>query len=85
MAITTSLRRIPKNMSTNRKKIVEAVYDFFGQMTSEEKKIAKRITLFMLGRKRGIDLAEEEKDVMWYVRQNLASEYRTRRNIQSHS
>jgi len=40
-------------------------------MNPEEKKSRTRIALWLMGRRRGVVLTEEEKDVAWAVQQNI--------------
>ncbi|MDP3093615.1 MAG: hypothetical protein Q8N16_02515 [bacterium] len=68
------MRRLPRKPSQRQDRIIQAVEEWFGKMNPAEKKASVRISLFLMGRRKGIELAEEEKDMTWYVSQNLASE-----------
>lgn len=66
------MRRLPIKKTNKQKIIIEATFDYFGkEMTNEEKKSAKQIALYIMGRKRGVNLTEEEKSDMWAIRENL--------------
>ena len=65
-------RRLPKNRNYKQASIIEAAFDYFGDgMTEEERKGAGQIALFLMGRKRGVNLTEEQKSAAWAIKQNL--------------
>ena len=65
-------RRLPKNRTAKQESIIQAAFDYFGSgITEEDKKSAGQIALFLMGRKRGVSLNEEEKSAAWAIKQNL--------------
>lgn len=65
-------RRLPKNRTPKQESIIQASFDYFGsEATDEDKKSAGQIALFLMGRKRGISLTEEQESAAWAVKQNL--------------
>ena len=66
------MRRLPKNRSPKQESIIQATFDYFGGgITEEDKKSAGQIALFLMGRKRGVNLGEEEQSAAWAIKQNL--------------
>jgi len=55
-------------MSEKQAQIYNEVKDWFGDMTTAEKRQARNIAIYLMGRR--IELTPEEKDVVWYVRNN---------------
>ena len=62
------MRTLPKNKSDKQKLIIAAVYDYFG---IGSKVRANQVALFLMGRKRGVNLTDEEKSDVWAIRENL--------------
>jgi len=67
------MRNLPHNKSPKQELIIKAVEDFCGDDGSSNRNKVNA-ALWIMGRKRGIELTEEEKDVVWYVQQNLADD-----------
>lgn len=65
------MRRLPTNLSPRQKLILKATYDFFGYMTYKEKVVAKRIAIWIMGRRKGNKLTEENFNAVWHIRSNL--------------
>lgn len=66
------MRRLPTNRSKRQTEVIDEVFDWFGKtITPEEKKSAVRIALWIMNRKKGIELNEEEKEREWMVRKNM--------------
>jgi len=61
-------RTLPKNKSDKQKLIIAAVYDYFG---IGSKVRANQIAIYIMRRKRGVSLTEEEKSDVWAIRENL--------------
>ena len=62
------MRTLPKNKSDKQKLIIAAVYDYFG---IGSKVRANQIAIYIMRRKRGVSLTEEEKSDVWAIRENL--------------
>lgn len=62
------MRTLPKNKSENHKLIISAVYDYYGVGKTKR---ANQVALYIMGRKRGVELSEEEKSDMWAIKENL--------------
>jgi len=67
------MRNLPRKPSPKQELIIKAVEDFCGGGGSSNRNKANA-ALWIMGRKRGIELTEEEKDIVWYVQQNLADD-----------
>ena len=52
--------------------IINAVKDFCGEDSSVSERNITNVSLWIMGRKSGVELNEEEKEIVWYVQQNLA-------------
>lgn len=65
------MRNLPYKPTEKQKLIIEAVKDYFGEINTEEQKSARKISLWLMGKRRGIDLTEEEKEIMETMRTNL--------------
>jgi hypothetical protein len=63
------VRTLPKKKSDKQKLIINAVYDYFGK--SQNEKRAVQIALFIMGRKRGVELTKEELSDVWAIKENL--------------
>ncbi len=67
------MRHLPNNKSPKQNVIVNACFDYYGTgATAEEAKSAKKIALWIMGRKKGIVLTEEERSNLWAIKINLA-------------
>lgn len=67
------LRQLPRNKTTKHKLIISAVDDFFGEgIPPKDKWLKKNICLWIMGRKRGVNLDEEQQEALWYIQHNLA-------------
>lgn len=69
------MRTLPKNKSDKQKLIIEACQDFFGRGNNSVR--ANQIALFLMGRKRGVFLSQEEIRDMSLIRANLDDEIYT--------
>ncbi len=66
------MRNLPNKRNPKQNLIISAVYDYFGNgITAEEKNSVKYIALYLMGRKKGFQLTEEQKSDMWAIRENL--------------
>jgi hypothetical protein len=64
-------RTLPKNKSNKQRLIIKAVYDYFGNMTSEEEKRANQMALWLMNRRRGVNILSEEHRHLQDIRTNL--------------
>jgi len=63
------MRNLPVKRSPEQEIIIGAVQDFWN-----EDKITRRVinvAVWIMGRKRGVELTDEEKEAVWYVQNNL--------------
>lgn len=65
------MRNLPYKPTEKQKLIMEAVKDYFGEINAEEQKSARKIAIWLMGRKRGIVLTKEEEEIRDLVRINL--------------
>ena len=65
------MRRLPRKPNPRQNLIIQAVKDYFGDTNLEEKKSATRISLWLMNRKKGIVLSEEERDILEVIKINL--------------
>lgn len=65
------MRRLPQKRSPKQKLIIKVAEDYFGEMNPEEKKSAVKISLWLMNRKKGISLTDEEKEIKETIRPNL--------------
>jgi len=68
---TIMKRVLPRKLSPQRTMILKAVYDFYGELPKNISPKIKEVALYIMGRKKGIELNEEQQAVVWYVKQNL--------------
>ena len=66
------MRRLPIKPTFKQKLIIEAVKDYFGEIKGEEKKSVTKIALWLMNRKKGVVLTEEEQEILEMVKMNLA-------------
>ncbi|KKQ68588.1 MAG: hypothetical protein A2626_02815 [Candidatus Nealsonbacteria bacterium RIFCSPHIGHO2_01_FULL_38_55] len=65
-------RRLPTNKTKEHKMIILAVDDYFGNGCSPaDKKLKTNICLWLMRRKRGVSLSDEQKEAVAIVRDNL--------------
>ena len=69
------MRGLPKNKSDKQKLIIAAVYDYFG---IGSKVRANQIAIYIMGRKKGVTLTNEEKSDAWAIKENLKDEIYTK-------
>ena len=63
------MRNLPTKRSQEHEIIIKAVQDFWN-----EDKITRRVintALWIMGRKKRLELSDEEKEAVWYVQSNL--------------
>lgn len=62
------MRTLPKKKSEKQRLIIVAVYDYFGLGSKVR---ANQIALYVMGRKKGVKLSDEEKSNAWAIKNNL--------------
>jgi hypothetical protein len=69
------MRRLPTKVNGKQNIIIKATYDYYGpSITTSEKSKAKQVALYLMGKRRGVNLDDEQKSVVWAVRENLKDE-----------
>lgn len=66
------MRTLPKNKSDKQKIIIEACHDYYGKGQNEKR--ANQVALYLMGRKRDVELTEEEMSDLWKIKENLKDE-----------
>ena len=66
------MRKLPLKPTFKQKLIIEAVKDYFGEIKGEEKKSVTKIALWLMNRRKGVVLTEEEQEILEVVKMNLA-------------
>lgn len=67
-----SNRTLPRNKTNTHKIIIKAVNDYFGEgCPLKDRKLKKDICLWIMNRKKGVKLNEEQQEILWYVKTNL--------------
>lgn len=62
-------RTLPKNKSEKQKVIIACCQDYFGK--SQNTVRSNQIALWIMGKRAGIKLTEEEVSDMWAIRENI--------------
>jgi len=66
------MRKFPKNKTIKQKLLINVCYDYYGKgMFPNEKVRAGQIALYLMGKRRGIELTNQEKSDMWAIKENL--------------
>lgn len=66
------MRKLPSKRSLKQNRILSAVYDYYGsEITAKEKQQSRQIAIYLMGRKKGVNLSEEQKLDMWAIKENL--------------
>jgi len=65
------MRRLPIKRTTRHNLIIKAVKDYFGEINDEEKKSVTKISLWLMGRKKGVVLSDEEGEIKEIIKVNL--------------
>ena len=66
------MRRLPTKRSPKQKLIIKAVEDYYGLGASvKEKRESKKLALWLMGRKKGVRLSDEEIGDLERIRVNL--------------
>ena len=65
------MRTLPKKKSDKQKLIIVAVYDYFGVGSKVR---ANQIAIYIMGKRRGVDLTDEEKSDVRAIKENLKDE-----------
>jgi len=66
------MRKLPLKMTDAQKLIFWATVDFYGDgLTTKEIPEIRQLAIYLMGRRKGIKLTDQQKDDMWYIRENL--------------
>jgi hypothetical protein len=65
------MRTLPKKKSNKQKLIIAAVYDYFGVGSKVR---ANQIAIYIMGKRRGVNLTDEEKSNARAIKENLKDE-----------
>lgn len=66
------MRHLPKTKTQKQKIIIQACLDYYGSGASiEDKKSTTKIALWIMNRKKGVNLSEQEMSDVWAVKANL--------------
>ena len=68
------MRYLPKKRTPKQELIIKAVQDFWGEDGKVSNRTITNVSLWIMGRKKGVELNEEEKEAVWYVQSNLGDE-----------
>ena len=63
------MRNLPTKRSREQETIIRAVKDFWNEDIISRSSI--NCALWIMGRRRGVELTDAEKEVIWYVQTNL--------------
>jgi len=67
------MRQLPRNKTPKHNQIISAVDDFFGEgCPPADRKLKKDICLWLMKRKRGVSLIEEQKEIVEIIKINLS-------------
>jgi len=72
MELTISKRTLPHNKTLFHKRIINSVNDYYGDSPLKEQRGKKDIMLWLMNRRKGVKLNEEQKGALWIIRNNLA-------------
>ena len=65
------MRNLPTNKTSKHKLIIKAVEDFYNEKISKNRKLID-VAIWLMNRKKGVKLDEEQKIAIEAVRANLA-------------
>jgi len=66
------MRNLPHKKTKRQDLIIRVVFDFYGPgIQKKDEREAKKIALYLMGRRRGISLNEEQMEKVWCIRKNL--------------
>ena len=66
------MRRLPIKPNEKQKRIIDATFDFFGEATKEESQRVRKIAIWLMGRRKGNKLEQEDLEIAGLIRNNLA-------------
>ncbi|MFA6189913.1 MAG: hypothetical protein WC711_00135 [Candidatus Staskawiczbacteria bacterium] len=68
------MRSLPKNLNQKQKIILIATKDYFGEgaPTCDLRRATTNVSLWLMQKRKGIDLNDEEKGAVWCIAQNLS-------------
>jgi len=65
------MRRLPNKRTKKHNLIIKAVEDYFGEVNPRERKSITKIALWLINRKKGVSLTEEEEGIKETIKANL--------------
>lgn len=65
------MRRLPNKRTEKHNLIIETVEDYFGEANLQEKKSITKIALWLINRRKGVFLTEEEGGIKETIKVNL--------------
>ena len=68
------MRYLPRNKTPRQKLIIEAIEDYFGDCLPAQKKLKKDISFWLMKKRKGIKLNEEQENAVWYIKTNLTDQ-----------
>jgi len=68
------MRKLPHELTMNQKIILEATKDFYGEGYPRKMKEIRPVALWLMGRRKGNKLTEEQQEAVWHIRNNLADQ-----------
>ena len=69
-----AMRQLPKNKTPRHKMIIEAVDNYFGDCLPDQRRLKKDICLWLMKKRKGIKLNEEQENAVWYIKTNLTDQ-----------
>lgn len=68
------MRRLPNKRTKKHNLIIKAVKDYFGEANLQERKSITKVALWLMSRRRGVSLTEEEEEIKETIKVNLQDE-----------
>jgi len=66
------MRKIPNKISEQQRITLYATLDFYGDgLPKKERPSVRQLAIYLMGRRKGIKLTDQQKDDMWYIRENI--------------
>ncbi len=66
------MRQLPKKRSEKQNLIISATFDYYGSgLPIKQIPLVRNIALYLMGRKRGVVLSDEQKSELEEIRENL--------------
>jgi len=68
------MRRLPNKRTEKHNLIIKAVKDYFGEANLQERKSITKVALWLINRRKGVSLTEEEEEIKETIKVNLQDE-----------